>query len=63
MLANTGHAWATKFGAIMAKEGWKISKADPKVWMRRNGDVYEYVGSYRFRIPYLSGLSLLEVPR
>ena len=29
----------------MAKEGWKISKADPKVWMRRNGDVHEHVGS------------------
>ena len=26
---SSGKDWATKFGAIMAKEGWKISKADP----------------------------------
>ena len=38
--------WATKFGAIMKEEGWEISKADPKVWMKRDGDHYEYVGSH-----------------
>ena len=43
---SSGKDWATKFGAIMAKEGCKISKADPKVCMRRNGDIYEHLGSY-----------------
>ena len=30
----------------MKKEGWEVSKADPKVWMKRNGNHCEYVGSY-----------------
>ena len=33
---ESGKNWATKFGAIKKKEGWEISKADPKVWMKCN---------------------------
>ena len=35
----------TSESAFWTKEGWKISKADPKVWMRRNGHICEHVGS------------------
>ena len=45
-IPESGKNWATKFGAIMREEGWEVSKADPKVWMKRNGDHYEHVGSH-----------------
>ena len=44
-IPESGKNWATKFGAIMKEEGWEISKADPKAWMKRNGNHYECVGS------------------
>ena len=44
---ESGKNWATKFGATMKEEGWEISKADPKVWMKRNGDHHKCVDSYK----------------
>ena len=44
-LHESGKNWATKFGAIMKEEGWEISKADPKAWMKRLDDHCEHVGS------------------
>ena len=47
-LHGSGKSWATKLGAILRKEGWEISKADPKAWMRHNKDLNlcEYIGSH-----------------
>ncbi len=45
-LRSSGLRWHEKFADTLRCEGFFPSKADPDVWMRRNGDLYEYIAVY-----------------
>ena len=45
-IPGSGKQWAERFAAILRAEGWVPCRADHDVWMKRNGDVYEYLGTY-----------------
>ena len=45
-LRSSGKRWHEKFADCMGHLGFKPCKAEPDVWMRRNGDIYEYVAVY-----------------
>ena len=45
-IPGSGKQWAERFAAILRQEGWVPCHADHDVWMNRNGDVYEYLGTY-----------------
>ena len=45
-IPGSGHQWAERWAAILRAEGWEPCRADHDVWMKRNGNVYEYIGIY-----------------
>ena len=45
-IAGSGKQWAEHLTAILRAEGWELCYADHDVWMRRNGNIYEYIGTY-----------------
>ena len=45
-LKTSAAAWAEHLVNTLFAMGFKPSKADPNVWMRRKGEQYEYVTSY-----------------
>ena len=45
-LQTSGKRWHERFAECMRAEGFFPSKAEPNIWMRPNGDVYDYVASY-----------------
>jgi Reverse transcriptase (RNA-dependent DNA polymerase) len=45
-LRSSGKRWHEKFVDCMRYLGFSSSKAGPDVWMRRNGDIHEYVAVY-----------------
>ena len=45
-LRSSGLRWHERFADTLRDMGFKISKADPDVWMRRNGNIYEYIAVY-----------------
>jgi hypothetical protein len=45
-LRSGGKSWHSRFSDTMRDEGFPPCKANPDVWMRRNGDVWEYVCVY-----------------
>ena len=45
-LRSSGLRWHEKFADTLRQEGFFPSKADGDVWMRRNGEVYEYIAVY-----------------
>ena len=45
-LKSSGARWHEKLVDSLRKIGFFQSKADSDVWMRRNGDVYEYIAVY-----------------
>ena len=44
-LSKSGRAWSERLAAILRTEGWVPCRADHDVWMKRNGDIYEFVGT------------------
>ena len=40
-LKSSGLRWHEKFSDTLRDMGFEISKADPDVWMRHNGEVWE----------------------
>ena len=40
---TSGQRWHERFAECMRAEGYVPCKAEPDIWMRPNGDVYEYV--------------------
>jgi hypothetical protein len=38
--------WHNKFFDVMRAEGFNPCKMEPDIWLRRNGDIYEYVAAY-----------------
>ena len=45
-LRSSGLRWHERFADTLRDMGFKPSKADPDVWMRQNGDHYEYIAVY-----------------
>lgn len=45
-LRSSGLCFHEKFAETLAQMGFKPSKADSDVWMRLNGDIYEYIAVY-----------------
>ena len=45
-LQSSGTCWHECFVDCLHDMGFSPSKAEPDIWMRRNGDVYEYIGVY-----------------
>ena len=45
-LRSSGARWNERFADILRNEGWIKSRADGEVWLRRNGQVYEYIAVY-----------------
>ena len=45
-LRSSGLRWHEQFADTLRDMNFKPSKAENDIWMRRNGDVYEYIASY-----------------
>ena len=45
-LKSSGLRWHEKFSDTLRDMGFYISKGDPDVWMRKNGDIWEYIAVY-----------------
>ena len=45
-LRTSGLRWHERFADCLRDMGFEPSKAEPDIWMRRNGDVYEYIAVY-----------------
>ncbi len=45
-LRTSGVRWHERLATCLQKEGFFPCKAEPDIWMRRNGDVYEYIAVY-----------------
>ncbi len=45
-LKSSGLCWHEKFADTLHDMGFKISKADNDIWMRKKGNVYEYIAVY-----------------
>jgi len=45
-LRTSGLRWHEAFADCLCDMGFEPSKAEPDIWMRRNGDVYEHVAAH-----------------
>jgi Reverse transcriptase (RNA-dependent DNA polymerase) len=45
-LRSSGARWHDKFSDCLRELGFQPCKAEPDIWMRRNGNMYEYVAVY-----------------
>jgi hypothetical protein len=45
-LKSSGLRWHERLADVLSAMGFQPCKAEPDVWMRRSGDVYEYIASY-----------------
>jgi hypothetical protein len=45
-LRSSGLRWHEKFSAVMRAIGFQPCKMEPDIWLRRNGNKYEYVAVY-----------------
>ena len=45
-LRTSGLRWHERFSECLQQEGFKPCIAEPDIWMRPNGDVYEYIAVY-----------------
>jgi hypothetical protein len=45
-LRSSGLCWHTRFSIVLRTEGFVPCKAEPNIWMRDNGELYEYIGVY-----------------
>ena len=45
-LRTSGQQWHERFAECMKAEGFQSSRAESDIWMRQNGDIYEYVSVY-----------------
>ena len=45
-LRSSGKMWSQRWSDCLREMGFEPSKADPQIWMRRCGDVWEYIGTY-----------------
>jgi len=45
-LRSSGLRWHDRFANTLRDMGFVPSKADTDIWMRRNGDIWEYIATY-----------------
>jgi hypothetical protein len=45
-LRTSGLRWHERFADCLCNEGFSPCKAEPDIWMRLNGNLYEYVATY-----------------
>ena len=45
-LRSSGARWHDKFADCLRDIGFQPCKAEPDIWMRRNGNIYEYIAVY-----------------
>ena len=45
-LRSSGLRWHERFADCLRDMGFTPSKAEPDIWMRPNGDAYEYIGVF-----------------
>ena len=45
-LRSSGARWHDKFSDCLRDLGFQPCKAEPDIWLRRNGDIYEYIAVY-----------------
>src|SRR5688572_9177320 len=45
-LRSSGARWHDKLADVLQNEGFTPCKAEPDIWMRRNGELYEYIAVY-----------------
>jgi hypothetical protein len=45
-LRTSGLRWHERFADCLRNEGFSPCKAEPDIWMRLNGNLYEYVATY-----------------
>jgi hypothetical protein len=45
-LRSSGARWHDKFADCMRDIGFQPCKAEPDIWLRRNGNIYEYIAVY-----------------
>lgn len=45
-LQMSGKRWWERFSEILSEMGFKASKAELDIWMRKAGDHYEYIAQY-----------------
>ncbi len=45
-LRTSGLRWHERFADCLRDMGFIPCKAEPDIWMRQNGDTYEYIGVY-----------------
>ncbi len=45
-LRTSGLCWHKCFANCLRDMGFTPSKAEPDIWMRQNGNIYEYIGVY-----------------
>ena len=45
-LRSSGLRWHERFADSLRDMGFKPSKAEDDIWMRQNGDVYDYIATY-----------------
>ena len=66
-LKSSGKRWAERLSDVLRSMGFFPCKAEPDIWMRRNGDLYEYIAVYvddlaiAARYPELIFKTLMEV--
>jgi Reverse transcriptase (RNA-dependent DNA polymerase) len=46
VLRSSGLCWHEKFAGILQSMGFFQSRGEQNIWMRKNGDRYEYIGVY-----------------
>ena len=45
-LRTSGARWHERFADCLKAEGFFPCRAEPDIWMRKNGEIYEYIGVY-----------------
>jgi hypothetical protein len=45
-LRTRGKRWSERLADCLREMGFEQCKAEPDIWIRRNGNVYEYIGTY-----------------
>ena len=45
-LRSSGARWHDRLADVLRNESFTPCKAEPDIWMRRNGEIYEYIAVY-----------------
>ena len=45
-LRSSGARWHDRLSNVLRKEGFSPCRAEPDIWMRRNGEQYKYIAVY-----------------